>query len=158
MSLEGIVSVFSDGVADRHAIFGKIVQYIDNNLDDTLRRIDSVYRSHRRWKRARVEQQYVLVDLGNIHNVLQDVDGVLDWPIYAFADKCFNGYGVNPPCSDKIVVYRAAESTKNAADIHIIWVVSQICFENKEKCTIHVVTKDKGFLELADLAKRYNHA
>ena len=100
---------------------------------------------------------YVLIDLGNIHNVLKEIDGVLPYTIYAFADKCFNGYGVNPRASSNVNLIKAHETTKNAADIHIIWTVSQICISNKTPCFIHVVTKDKGFLELQELAKSHHH-
>ena len=147
MALDNFVQTFSDG--NRDSTFGKLVQHIDQNLDGCLSRLE---------KQNTPRNAYVLIDLGNIHNVLQQAEMLSEnFTIYAFADRLFNGFGANPKCSDKVRFIRAQQSTKNAADIQICWVVAQICIANTTKCIIHILTKDKGFLELGQLAKLYNH-
>ena len=93
---------------------------------------------------------YLFVDLGNIHDVLPMIDNVNTYDrfhVIGFADHHFNGYGVNP-VSTKATVIRSGD-TRNAADVSIIWTAAQIC--SAYNCEIHIVTKDKGFLELQNL-------
>jgi len=103
---------------------------------------------------------YCFIDLGNIHNVLKDIDGRVgdDVVVYAFADKHFNGYGVNPPCSPNTILIQSNDEAKNSADVNLMWHVSWVCFNNKTPVSIHVVTKDKGFLSLEDLVKSSGHS
>ena len=148
MSIENIVRIFASNSSSRDELFGKIVSYLDQKLDVTIHNLQSAQKQI---------NKYVLIDLGNIHNLLKNIDGKLPWNITAFADKCYNGYGVNPIGTPAIKVVRAIETSKNAADIHIIWEVAEICLYEKSMCEIHVVTKDKGFMELEQLAKSKNH-
>ena len=148
MSVESLVRYYATESGSREEILGKVVNHIYRDLDCILQKLTSTVTEYK---------NYALIDLGNIHNVLKEIDGVLPYTIYAFADKCFNGYGVNPKASTAVTLIRAHENTKNAADIHIIWTVAQICFSNTEPCNIHVITKDKGFLELQELARTHHH-
>ncbi len=147
MALENLVRIFALNSNSRDELFGKLVSYIDSKLDLTIHNLCS--------DEKKIEK-YVLIDLGNIHNVLKVIDGRLPWNIYAFADKCFNGYGVNPQSTPAVKIVRAMASSKNAADIHIIWTAAEIC-QKENLCEIHVITKDRGFMELEELAKSNNH-
>ena len=148
MVFEDAIRFYAAESRSRDEILGKLISNLGIELDSVLQNIHVHKYDY---------NNYVLVDLGNIHNLLKEIDNVLPYTIYAFADKCFNGYGVNPRASNAVRVIRALEGTKNAADIHIIWIVAKICFTSKVPCNIHVVTKDKGFLELQNLARTFKH-
>ncbi len=148
MVFEEAIRFYASESQNRDEILGKLISNLGIELDSVLSNIDVKRYEYR---------DFVLVDLGNIHNLLREIDGILPYTIYAFADKCFNGYGVNPRASNAVCVIRALQGTKNAADIHIIWTVAKICFTSTVPCNIHVVTKDKGFLELQQLARTHKH-
>lgn len=98
--------------------------------------------------------QILIVDLGNIHDLLPIVDKQRDifdrYTVWGFCDLHYNGYGVNPLSTHSEII--RAGGSKNAADVNIIWHISRMCSE--AKYTFHIVTKDKGFTEVESLCKR----
>ena len=87
------------GHVDNLQILGLILRYVYENTED-------IVTSH---SIIDVNKKYILVDLGNVHDVLQVFDRRCDdLSIYAFADKCFNGYGVNPPSTRATLIIATA--------------------------------------------------
>ena len=97
-------------------------------------------------------KSYIIVDLGNVHDFLPHVDAhpsdFSNYNIVAFADHHFNGYGVNPRCSSNVSL-RVSGSTRNAADVAMIWFVARLTVSSKS--TFIFLTKDKGFSEISSL-------
>ena len=133
-------------VGTRDEKFAQIVRYLDQNLDDCLQRQEEI----------KSGSEYIIIDFGNIHDAIAKLRSKLkDFTVIGFADKLYNGPGVNPPEKD-ITIRRAVQASKNAADVHIIWTVFEI-FSQKENAIVHIITKDKGFLELGEIAKYTSH-
>lgn len=128
----------------RNDIFAKAVRYIDENLDETLEK----------FRRNDVSKnKFIFVDLGNIHDAFPKINTFKEThTIRGFADKLYNGPGVNPPGPSHISIVKAKNSSRNAADVHILWNVFEICTTCRNS-EIHIITKDKGFYELAEIAK-----
>ncbi|MBJ23724.1 MAG: hypothetical protein CMB64_03545 [Euryarchaeota archaeon] len=129
-----------DGSRDEK--FAKIVRYFDTNLDELLQ------------EETTLHNVSILMDLGNVPNVkkLQKISS--RYNVEAFADEMYNGPGVNPKLCETLKIHRISKGCKNAADTHIIWRVFQLC-QNGDQ-TIHIVTRDKGFMQLSEIAKMYN--
>ena len=101
--------------------------------------------------------KYIFVDLGNIHDLLPQLDNPCyqDYHVYAFADKCFNGYGVKEKCThNHISVIQSVSDSKNAADVRIICAAQRV-FSHAVGSALYIATKDKGFLELRHIAKEH---
>ena len=102
----------------------------------------------------------ILVDLGNVHDVLQKLERLArqgDVKVWAFADLAFNGFGVNPAPHPSITVEQAKRPHRNAADIRLIWRVAQLVLTSTTPQTFYVVTKDQGFRTLEDMAGAAGH-
>ena len=106
----------------------------------------------------------VLVDLGNVHDVLQTCEGyvkskVID-DVYGIADYHFNDYGVNPKPSDitGVIVLQATDAQKNSGDVLLVWEVSRI-IALRRRAGIHfiVATMSKKLHYLANLAAEKGH-
>ena len=96
------------------------------------------------------------VDLGNVHDCLKPLCHY-DYPVKAFADSEFNGFGVNPvPDKAHIRVTKATSKHKNAADLELMWELFTDSVNEKMPTTYVVVTKDKGLFPLADIVPRKN--
>lgn len=100
----------------------------------------------------------VIVDLGNIHNVLQELEPYIKsnciQEVWAYADKQFNGYGVNPkPSLPRCTVWQASQPRSNAADNKIVWDVALAC-QTSNPIHFIVVTKDQGFSNIKELAEK----
>jgi len=112
------------------------------------------------WRRKKAVRTVVFVDLGNVHDCLQQLlplshADLLE--VRAYADLAFNGFGVNPPIGGpNCHVHRSASADKNAADVKLIWDVAQLCAE-PEPCRFLVVTRDHGFRSLERLAAEAGH-
>jgi len=104
----------------------------------------------------------VFVDLGNIHDVLQHLENYADeCNVYAFADRAFNGFGVNPsPKNKNIRVCQTKDEHKNAADVEMIWTAAEIVMNTDPKAAYKVrfiiFTKDNGFRSLKTILERYD--
>ena len=122
--------------------FAKIVRYFDTNLDAMLQD-ESI--SH---------NVSILMDLGNVPNVKKLEKISLQYNVEAFADEMYNGPGVNSKLCETVKIHRISKGCKNAADTHIIWRVFQLCQRGDQ--TIHIITRDKGFMQLSEIAKMYN--
>ena len=101
----------------------------------------------------------VIVDLGNVHDVLQQIGpyvkaGCVN-KVWAYADRQFNGYGINPPHDvPNCTVWRAFNPHTNAADNMIVWDVASTCTHpGAQPCHFIVVTKDQGFHSIKELAE-----
>jgi hypothetical protein len=99
----------------------------------------------------------VVVDLGNVHDALQPLhvmveDGQVD-EVWAFADKAFNGVGINPPPQlPEIKVFVAPDRHRNSADTLLIWKLKEfVDLPTSKGAKIIVITKDQGFLTLKTL-------
>lgn len=99
----------------------------------------------------------VVVDLGNVHDALQPLhtmveDGLVD-EVWAFADKAFNGVGVNPPPQlQEIKVHIAPDRHRNSADTLLIWKLKEfVDLPASKGAKVIVITKDQGFLTLKTL-------
>lgn len=103
----------------------------------------------------------IFVDLGNVHDSLQELvpyARVGAVRVEAFADRAYNGFGVKPPLDvPNITVHRATGGERNAADVLLIWRASELLQPSGTKQHAIVVTKDQGFLALKDLAALRNH-
>lgn len=104
----------------------------------------------------------VMVDLGNVHDVLHKMDSYIEnhlvqKPVLGFADKQFNGFGVNPvPANDNCVVWQATDTHKNSADVKIVWTVTSLVnkmIETENYYNIIIATKDQGFMSLKTLTE-----
>ena len=97
-------------------------------------------------------QQFIIVDLGNIHNFLPFADQNLNlfngFQIVAFADHHFNGYSINPRCT-RTVSLHVSGSSRNAADCAMIWFIARQT--TYRKSVFYILTKDKGFREIENL-------
>ena len=138
--MENFVNSF-DGSRDEK--FAQIVRYFDLNLDDLL--LSDKCDTHK---------VSILMDLGNVPNVkkLQKISE--EYNVEAFADEMYNGPGVNPKLCESLLVHHISKGCKNGADTHIIWRVFQLC--QAENQIIHIITKDKGFMQLSEIAKFYS--
>ena len=101
---------------------------------------------------------HVVIDLGNVHDVLRNIEAYIDHidHVVAYADYVYNGYGVSSRINHpKIDVIIAETPHKNSADVNIIWDVSRLALrlENEPLCII-VCTRDLGFLSLKDLVQK----
>lgn len=98
---------------------------------------------------------YVLIDLGNVHDALEPAIGYLEegviHSVCAYADKQYNG-----PGHDSTYTWTALSTKKNAADVKIVWDIAQFGSRADVPTRVLVVTKDKGFLSLEDVATREN--
>lgn len=112
-----------------------------------------------------VRDTLVVVDLGNQHDCLGNLvsyaqNGLLT--VRAYADRGFNGFGINPRLDGpNLEVRRATSSSRNSADVLLIWDLSRAMLEASSagKClNIIVATKDLGFQALRDLAEADGHA
>ena len=96
---------------------------------------------------------FIIVDLGNIHDFLPFADSqphlFKECNIIAFADHHFNGYGVNPRCRRSIGLHVSGTTSRNAADVSMIWFVARQTVNHK--CNFYFLTKDKGFREIENL-------
>jgi hypothetical protein len=100
------------------------------------------------------------MDLGNVHDVLQRLEcHATEWSVrvFAFADLAFNGFGVNPPPSNKFVtVSRTKDAHKNAADIDLIWKCAELVLMNPDiTFNFFIVTKDLQFQSLKAVLQKY---
>ena len=102
----------------------------------------------------------VLVDLGNVHDCLQRLGPLAESgrvTVRAYADLCFNGFGISPPvCCDNVTVFKASSPDKNSADVQLIWDVAQLC-QADTALRLVVATKDLGFRHLQALAAEAGH-
>lgn len=103
---------------------------------------------------------WVFVDLGNIHDVLQQLEkemaNGLDVGVVAVADLQYNGYGINPePENPEIKVCKSNDPHKNSADVRLVWEVAMLLANAREAIEVHVVTKDNGFRSLKDIVDSY---
>lgn len=105
------------------------------------------------------DHEYILVavDLGNVHDAIQPLhvlveDGQVD-EVWAFADKAFNGPGVNPPPRiSEVKVFVAPDGHRNSADVLMIWRLKELVdSRNGQRTRIVIITKDQGFLTLKTL-------
>lgn len=106
----------------------------------------------------------IFIDLGNIHDILPKVEPYADdCLIYAFADRGFNGYGVNPPPKNPAIhVLHEKDDHKNAADITMIWTAAELVMnsrnrnlQSKSQIRFIIFTKDQGFRSLKTILERY---
>lgn len=104
---------------------------------------------------------YVIIDLGNIHHVLQQLEPFAKEPglqVMAFADKAYNGYPIGSCCYWPY--YQVTTTHTNAADIEIIaYVVEKALEAQREQRSVefHVVTRDQQFQQLKDIVERKGH-
>lgn len=107
------------------------------------------------------KQWILLIDLGNVHDVLSKAEIYADqiW-IYAFADCNFNGYGINPEPKKHphIKIFQMKTRDRNSADTQIIWEVARLVLGTLTS-SFHflVATKDQGFLALKHLVEEQGH-
>lgn len=105
---------------------------------------------------TQTNQLHVIVDLGNCHDCLKELERYAEKGIVtvaAYADFAFRGYGVQPKVqAANVKVYQADTTDKNSADVQIIWDTSRIVLESA-KPTMHIIvaTKDLGFQRLRTL-------
>lgn len=107
----------------------------------------------------------VMIDLGNVHDVLQQVEPYAKEKlakVYAFADLQYNGYGIKPPCNLSVELYHSKTPDKNAADIEMVWKCADIIFnlepnQKFKKLQFCIVTKDNGFRTLKTIIERHGH-
>ena len=97
---------------------------------------------------------FIIVDLGNIHNFLPYADAnpqyFQEFSIVAFADHHFNGYSVNPRCQRNVSLHISG-SSRNAADVSMVWFVARRTALSKGPCKFIILTKDKGFREIENM-------
>jgi len=102
----------------------------------------------------------ILIDLGNVHDCLQRLGPLAEAglvTVRAYADLCFNGFGVNPPLGgNNVTVFKASSPDKNSADVQLIWDVARLCRADTPLRLV-VVTKDLGFRHLQALATAAGH-
>lgn len=102
----------------------------------------------------------IVVDLGNVHDVLPGLDKLSLPPstaVWAFADWAYAGYGVRPASPSVSVLEQAEEPRPNAADMLLAHRVWRYCWEHRtgdRGVTFHVVTKDVGVHTLKDIVHR----
>lgn len=158
--------VLTSGPMTQKELLGNLVDHVYTNLNPSIQKLKGmgeVTEDHGILQLRKdvncTKRVFCFIDLGNIHNLLKEIEGNLDpsFVIYAFADKHFNGYGVNPPASEKTILFQSSDDNKNSADVALMWHVSWICFSNRQSCEIHVVTKDKGFFSLRQLVLSCGH-
>lgn len=108
----------------------------------------------------------IFVDLGNIHDILPQLDPYADSDnnlVFAFADLNYNGYGIRPlPSNPSITVYHSQDAHKNAADIKMVWTAAEIVINfdsqqlNNRKLRFFIFTKDNGFRTLKSILQLYS--
>jgi len=102
-----------------------------------------------------------VVDLGNIHDCLRELvfyAAASAVEVHAFADRAFNGFGVNPPVDGEFIkVHRATGGERNAADVELVWFLCERLARAPPKLTVVVATKDQGYLALQELVRRRGH-
>ena len=99
--------------------------------------------------------RFVAIDLGNVHDIMLPLQKyVASGCVVAkgFADKEYNGFGVNPK-SSIISVHQSQSKWKNSADVALLWHVSQMVqtFSAQDR-SLHVIiaTRDKGFRSVSE--------
>jgi hypothetical protein len=110
----------------------------------------------------------VFIDLGNVHDILPKMEAYADdCAVYAFADRAFNGYGINPPPkSHKIAVLKAKDDHKNSADIMMIWKAAElVLLHGRKNCPLPniksqlrfiIFTRDQGFRTLKSVLEGHS--
>lgn len=102
----------------------------------------------------------ILIDLGNTHDCLKNLVPYTAQPnidIYAFADRAFNGYGVNPHAPSPITVFQATTPDKNAADLELIYICLKLILTTPFTYHFVVASKDQGFHSLQNIVERHGH-
>jgi hypothetical protein len=149
--------------ADRQSVNRALYSLLE---DGEISRLDG---SPPRWRaRARSPEAapeepgpLVVVDLGNCHDCLAKVlpyarDGLVE--VEAYADRHFNGFGVNPPLEEPGVrVIRARTTERNAADVELIWRLAVRLSAEGPRRRVVVCSKDQGFRSLSALAEERGH-
>jgi len=108
-----------------------------------------------------VSKPVVMIDLGNVHDILQKIEpyskkGLVN--VYAFCDLAYNGFGVKTKVDPSITVFQATTPDRNAADLHMIWKIAEICIYNKYPGSdILILTRDQGFRTLETITKQYGY-
>jgi len=116
-------------------------------------------------KETNMTQTIIMIDGGNIHDVLQHVEKYADNMstfVYFFADMQTACYGTKtrPPTSKNVLVRQSKSPFKNAADVDLIWTTCDICAQVKRtsiRCVFYVVTKDNQFQSLKDNVQEAGH-
>jgi Adenosine deaminase z-alpha domain len=110
----------------------------------------------------------VFIDLGNVHDILPKMEAYADdCAVYAFADRAFNGYGINPPPKNQnITVLKAKDEHKNSADITMIWKAAELVLLHGRKNSplarvksglrFIIFTRDQGFRTLKAILEGYS--
>lgn len=101
----------------------------------------------------------VFLDLSNMPYLKQMVPylerGLVE--VHAFADLCFNGYGISPPLEvPGLQLSHSKSGNKNASDVELIWKAATLLTSVKDR-EVYVLTKDHGFLHLRDLIEELGH-
>jgi hypothetical protein len=100
----------------------------------------------------------VMIDLGNVHDVLPAIEHHLDTvQVYAFADYGYTGRGVNPPAKKGVYVFQSKTRDKNAADVRLICEIWGLVCTTTVRLDLFVATKDNGFLCLKDMVEEKGH-
>lgn len=111
----------------------------------------------------------MFIDAGNRANLLTHVDSHFSqlnvqplFPVYVFADKHYNGIGVNPrspfKCPQWFTLHQSESELRNAADIRLIRALFRHMDSHAQQSKrIAVVSADGQWAEIQNIAKEEGH-